>query len=61
MFVTFAAMKMTIGQYAKHVGLERDTIHKRLKLGKRLDGVTKIEKVAGINILHVKESFLNGR
>jgi len=51
-------MKMTIGQYAKAVGLNRDTIHKRLQLGKKLDGVTKIEKVARINILYVKESFL---
>lgn len=45
---------MTVGEYAKLVGVQRDTIHKRLQRGEKLAGVSKIEKTAGgVNILVV--------
>lgn len=45
---------MTIGEYAKLVGVQRDTIHKRIQRGEKLAGVTKMEKTTGgVNILHV--------
>ena len=54
-------MKMTIKQYADLVGVERDTIYKRiLNNVKLLTGVTKIEKVGAITILHVNEDKARG-
>lgn len=55
---------MRIGEYAKSVGLKRDTIHKRIaknknenvSLKKGLDNVSKVEFVAGIYILHVSKN-----
>ena len=49
-------MKMTISKYAELVGVERDTIYKRIANKTKLKGVTKIEKVGAITILHVNET-----
>lgn len=52
-------MKMTITQYATKTGVKRDTVHKRIKRGDKLDGVTKIEKIGDGKtssfLLHVRE------
>lgn len=53
-YVSGVKEKMTVGEYAKLVGVQRDTIHKRLQRGEKLAGVSKIEKTAGgVNILVV--------
>jgi plasmid maintenance system antidote protein VapI len=49
-------MKMTVTEYAKLLGVERDTIHKRIKAKVKLKGVTKMERVGSIIVLHVEES-----
>jgi DNA-binding Lrp family transcriptional regulator len=55
-------MKMTITQYAETLKLKRNAIHKRIKEATKkgvkpnLPGVTKIERLGKLTILHVKEA-----
>jgi len=49
-------MKMTIGQYAKSLGIPRDNIYKRIKNKMKIEGVSKVETIAGIKFLHVKQA-----
>ena len=48
--------KMTITQYASLVGVERDTIHKRIKNNIKLTGVIKTERIGAIYVLTVDKN-----
>ncbi len=48
--------KITITQYATLVGVNRDTIHKRIKNDIKLTGVTKKERIGNVYILTVDKS-----